>query len=59
MSVEVERMFSGVKELATPNRNALTSKSLEIYELLRSWWQGHIILQDNGGDGEVSSDGEV
>ena len=45
MSAEVERVFSSAKRALTPDRNALTIESLEVYELLRNWWRGDIILQ--------------
>lgn len=45
MSAEVERIFSSAKRALTPDRNALTVESLEVYELLRNWWRGDIVLQ--------------
>lgn len=65
MSAEVERVFSSTKKLLTPDRNALTTESLETYELLRNWWRGDVILQrkDDGTPEEVEdeddSDDEV
>ena len=68
MSAEIERVFSSTKKLVTPERNALTTESLEKYELLRNWWRGDVILQrqDDGtpaeipdSDSEVSDDDEV
>lgn len=44
MSAEIERLFSSTKKLLTPDRNALSTESLEMYELLRNWWRGDIIL---------------
>ena len=45
MSVEVERVFSSAKRLLTPERNALTTESLERYEILRNWWLQDIVIQ--------------
>lgn len=55
MSAEVERVFSSAKRLLTPDRNALNIESLEIYETLRNWWRGDIILQrqDDGTPEEL------
>ena len=60
MSAEVERVFSSAKKLLTPERNALSVESLEIYEVLRNWWLHDIVLQHptRAEDDEVSSDDE-
>ena len=52
MSAEVERIFSSTKRALTPDRNALTVESLEVYELLRNWWRGEIILHYSDGQEE-------
>ena len=44
-SAEVERVFSSAKKLITPERNALTDDSIEVYEVLRNWWRHDIVLQ--------------
>ena len=66
MSAEVERVFSSSRRLIAPDRNALTVESLEIFELLRNWWRGDVILQrkDDGtpeyeDSEEDDSDSEV
>jgi len=52
MSAEVERVFSPSKRALTPDRHNLTVESLEIYELLRNWWRGDIVLQRSDSDEE-------
>jgi len=60
MSAEAERVFSSTKKLLTPERNALSVESLEIYEVLRNWWLHDIVLQqpNRAEGGEISSDDE-
>ncbi|KAK5074501.1 RNA-binding ATPase activator esf2 [Exophiala xenobiotica] len=58
MSAEIERVFSSTKKLLTPDHNALSTESLEVYELLRNWWRGDIILQRKGDGSPYDSDSE-
>jgi len=58
MSAEIERVFSSTKKLLTPDRNALSTESLEVYELLRNWWRGDIILQRKDDGSPYDSDSE-
>lgn len=55
MSAEIERVFSSTKRLFTPDRNALTTESLEKFEWLRNWWRSDIIMQrhDDGTPQEI------
>jgi hypothetical protein len=48
MSTELERVFSSAKLTATPLRNALSDKTMEVLELLRYWYTRNIISQPRG-----------
>ncbi len=48
MSAELERVFSSAKLTATPLRNGLSDKTMEVLELLRYWYTRNVISQPRG-----------
>jgi hAT family C-terminal dimerisation region len=44
MSTEIERVFSSVRLLLTPQRNRMTDTTIEMLELLRNWIKQDITI---------------
>ena len=42
-SYECERVFSSVKRLITPDRNALGDDLIEALECLKAWWDNGLV----------------
>ena len=64
MSAQCERAFSVAGKMVTPLRNRLDAETIELCQVLRSWYRAGI-LDGQDGDGEVwavplssGSDGE-
>jgi hAT family C-terminal dimerisation region len=55
MSAEVERVFSSVKRLLTPDRNRMNKDSIEETQLLKHWWSNELILKQLKQEGRVST----
>jgi hAT family C-terminal dimerisation region len=48
MLTECERVFSGIKKLITPERNALAEDIIETCECLKARWKNSVIEQQEG-----------
>ena len=61
MSVECERVFSGVGALVTNRKRRMLEDIIEAIECLRSWWHQKLITRMVEGDDEASDEegGEV